>query len=702
MPSAQSPTQTRFINRELSWLEFNQRVLDQALNAELPLLERAKFLAITGSNLDEFFMVRVGGLAAMCRSGLRTKDASGNTPTQQLKMIDERASRMIADQYQLLTTELLPALEKEGLAPEDVRSLQDTRRELLNLYYMENIFPLLTPLAVEDTLAPYIPALKLIIAAELKDLVTQEKRIALIPVPDYVPRRIPIPGSGNDAYILCEDLISASVQSLFPGEKIVSSGIFRVTRNGDVAVQEDDASDLAEEMEEVLVERRFSDCVRLEISAKTPLVLSRKIQHIVQVGTAKTYRLSGPLDHSWLMDLANTPGNDHHKVETWVPQSSPSIDPELSMFENIRNGDILLNNPYESFEPVVRFLEEAAVDPNVIAIKQVLYRTARNSRIVAALMKAAKNGKQVTALVELKARFDEARNLDRAEDLQREGVHVVYGVKGLKTHAKICLIVRREDGHIVRYCHFGTGNYNESTARLYTDISFFTCEPSFGMDASLFFNSVTGRSQITHFSQLVPSPLLMKKRLLELIESEGSRAKQGEPAKIMAKMNSLQDEEIIEALYKASKAGVEIELNVRGICCLKTGTKESKNIRVVSIVDSYLEHARIFYFNQGGTPLLYIASADWMTRNLEKRVELMIPIHQPKLARRLKGILETCLRDTAQSWKIQSDGTSQRILPGNGKTPFRSQEYLAREARRLAKDKEQERLQSFTPLTPQE
>lgn len=693
---------TPFINRELSWLEFNQRVLDQALNPALPLLERAKFLAITGSNLDEFFMVRVGGLAAMRRSGLRSKDAAGHTPTQQLTLIDERASRMIEDQYHLLTQELLPALEAEGLAPIPVNFTMDTRRELLNLYFMENIFPLLTPLAVEETLAPYIPALKLIVIVELKDLETGEKRIALIPVPDSVPRRIPVPGSGNDAYILCEDLISASVHTLFPGEKVISSGIFRVTRNGDVAVQEDDASDLAEEMEEVLVERRFSDCVRLEISAGTSLALSRKIRDLVSIGTAKTYRLAGPLDFSWLMDLANTPGNDNLKVETWVPQSSPDIDPGLSMFENIRNGDILLNNPYESFEPVVRFLEEAAEDPNVIAIKQVLYRTARNSRIVAALVKAAKNGKQVTALVELKARFDEARNLDRAEDLQREGVHVVYGVKGLKTHAKICLIVRREDGHISRYCHFGTGNYNESTARLYTDISLFTCEPSFGMDASLFFNSVTGRSHITHFSQLVPSPVLMKKRLLELIDSEGTRARQGEPAKIMAKMNSLQDQEIIEALYKASRDGVEIHLNVRGICCLKTGCKESKNIRVVSIVDSYLEHARIFYFHQGGAPQLFIASADWMTRNLDKRVELMVPVHHPRLARRLKGILDTCLKDTAQNWEIQSDGTGKRITPSGNKKPFRSQEYLAKEARRLAKAKEQERIQSFTPHKPQE
>lgn len=691
---------TSFINRELSWLEFNQRVLEQAQDTDLPLLERARFLSITGSNLDEFFMVRVGGLTALRRSGIRLKDIAGLTPSQQLAMIDKRVSRMIADQYELLMHDLLPALEEAGLAPLAAKYLPDTQKEMLNLYFLENIFPLLTPLAVEETLAPYIPALKLIIAAELKDTETQEKRIALIPVPDAIPRRIPIPG-GREKYVLSEDLISLCTHSLFPGEKVISTGVFRVTRNGDVAVQEDDISDLAEEMEEVLVERRFSECVRMEISSSTPLTLSKKIRDIVEVGTAKTYRLDGSPDLSWLMDLANAPGNDTLKGETWIPQSSPSIDPELSMFENISNGDIMLNHPYESFEPFIRLLEEAAGDPDTLSIKQVLYRTAKNSRVVNALMKAAKNGKQVTALVELKARFDEERNLDRAEDLQRAGVHVVYGVKGLKTHAKICLIVRKEDGHIVRYCHFGTGNYNESTARSYTDISLFTREPSFGMDASLFFNSVTGRSRIHQYHQLVPSPFLMKKRLLELIESEAIRAKQGEPSRIMAKMNSLQDEDIIKALYKASKCGVQIDLNVRGICCLQTGaTKEQKNIRVVSIVDAYLEHARIFYFHQSGAPQLYIASADWMARNLEKRVELMVPVCDPRLTKRLVNILQSCLKDDTQSWEIQPDGTGKRLTP-SGKKGFRAQEYFAREARKQAKDKERERLQTLRPHKPQ-
>jgi polyphosphate kinase len=377
------------------------------------------------------------------------------------------------------------------------------------------------------------------------------------------------------------------------------------------------------------------------------------------------------------------------------------VDPALSIFDNIANGDILLNHPYESFEPVLRLVEEAADDPDVIAIKQVLYRTAKKSRIVAALKKAAENGKQVTALVELKARFDEARNLEKAEELQRAGVQVVYGVKGLKTHAKICLVVRREAGSLKRYCHFGTGNYNETTAKIYTDISFLTCDPVLGADASQFFNSVTGRTKLMRFREIFPSPRMMKERLIELIDSEAERARQGEAASVLAKMNSLQDKEIIDALYRAADAGVEIRLNVRGICCLKTGERgQGKPIHVVSIIDRYLEHARIFQFAHGGSPLVFIASADWMTRNLDKRVELMIPIHSPKLKRRLRSILDACLKDNEQASEILPDGTSEPVKKSKTAKPFRMQLALTKEARRVAKDKERERLQTLEPHVP--
>ncbi len=403
------------------------------------------------------------------------------------------------------------------------------------------------------------------------------------------------------------------------------------------------------------------------------------------------------------MDLAFLPDFDHLRDADWPGQTSPSITPGTTMFETIASGDVLLSHPYESFEPVLRLLEEAAVDPDVVAIKQVLYRTAKKSRIIDALIKAAENGKHVAVLIELKARFDEARNLDRADELQRAGAQIVYGVKGLKTHAKICMVVRRESGHLRRYVHFGTGNYNETTSRLYTDVSYLTCKPDYGNDASLFFNAVSGRSKLLRFQRLIPAPTAMKPTLLDLIAGETERAKQGLPARIIAKVNSLQDPDIIEALYKASRAGVEIKLNVRGICCLKPGDpRHSKNIEVISIIDRFLEHTRLFHFHQGGDSKIYIASADWMTRNLEKRIELMIPIEEPALKRRLIRMLETLFKDNTQASRLLRDGSSQRIVRGKKERPFRAQEYFYQQARKAAKAREHERAMTFEPHVPAE
>ncbi len=694
--------ENEYINRELSWLEFNQRVLDQATRQDLPLLERLKFLAITASNLDEFFMVRVGGLQMLRRSGSRVKDISGMTPTRQLKMIHARVGQMINDQYHLFHDEILPWMEVHRINPIAMEELDDNQRLVLEQYFNNQIFPLLTPLDMQAPEAPALPSLKLLMGVELLDNETGETRVCVIAMPDSLPRRVPVPTTEHDRYVMLEELMRDFIGNVFPGETVLATSVFRVTRNGDIAVQEEDALDLADEMEEVLVARKFSQCVRLEIESSTPAGLLSSIKEIVGADKDETYNLQGPLMLSDFMDMAFEPGNDHLKVEQWSAQPSPAINPALSIFENITEGDILLNHPYESFEPVLRLVEEAADDPNVIAIKQVLYRTAKNSRIVAALKKAAENGKQVTALVELKARFDEARNLEKAEELQRSGVQVVYGVKGLKTHAKICLVVRREQGGTLRrYCHFGTGNYNESTAKIYTDISYLTCDDQLGADASQFFNSVTGRTKLMRFRKLYPSPKMMKARLIELIEGEAERARQGEPARIAAKMNSLQDVEIINALYRAADAGVDIELNVRGICCLKTGPRPGgKSIRVVSIVDRYLEHARIFFFQHGNTPQIFIASADWMTRNLDKRVELMVPVTNAKLARKLKSILDACLRDNVQACEIQPDGTSAPIIRKKGQKAFRLQLHLTKEARRLAKNKEQERHQMLEPHRP--
>ncbi|BCU79005.1 polyphosphate kinase 1 [Luteolibacter sp. LG18] len=698
-----------YLNRELSWLEFNQRVLNEALRSDLPLLERVKFLAITASNMDEFFQVRVGGLILIQRSGRKTPDPSGMTPAQQLLAIRRRVTRMVFDQYSLLNKALLPEMAKAGIRPLKMDDLSGTQSDQVAAFFEDNVFPLLTPLAVsmtpEGAAEPLlVPALQLVVACRLVETDTGATRYAVIPIPETIARRVAVKSAEDThAFVWIEDVVAWHVDDLFPGEKVAATTCFRVTRNGDIAVQEEDAIDLAGEMEEVLTARRFSDTVRLEIPKNAPRDIARVVKELTRSGTPELVRAHGPVGLSSLMDLAFLPGFDQLRDEEWPPQTAAAIAPGESMFETIAAGDVLLHHPYESFEPVLRLIEEAAADPDVIAIKQVLYRTARQSRIIDALIRAAENGKHVTALVELKARFDEARNLHRADELQRAGAQIVYGVKGLKTHAKICLIVRREGGHLRRYAHLGTGNYNESTAKLYTDLSYLTCKPEFGHDASLFFNAVTGRSKLLRFQRLVPAPTAMKPRLLELIAGETERAKQGLPARILAKVNSLQDPDIILALYRASQAGVEVKLNIRGICCLKPGdARWSKNIEVVSVIDRFLEHARLFYFHQGGTPEVFIASADWMGRNLERRVELMIPIEEPALQRRLVRILETFFQDNVQASKLMPDGTSQRLAKQPGHRAFRAQAHFFNQARKAAKAREHERSMTFEPHVPAE
>lgn len=699
-----------YINRELSWLEFNQRVLDEALRDDLPLLERLKFLAITASNMDEFFQVRVGGLNLMRTSGSRKRGITGLTPNQQLQAIRDRATQMTDQQYTLLNDDLLPAMANEGLLLTHNQAITPEQHKTLTNRFEESISPLLTPLAYSpESPAPFLPALQIILACELENVEEKSTRIVFIPIPDGTPRFFHIPASqttskaASEHLILIEEIIALFAGGLFPDEKLLSTMPFRITRNGDIAVQEEDAIDLAGEMEEVLAARITSNTVRLELPTDAPTNLKRIVRNMLHAGTMETYNVTGPLALTDFMSLAFTSGYNHLRDETWEPQPSPDIPPGESIFSVLAERDLLLNHPYESFEPVLRFLEEAATDPSTIAIKQVLYRTAAHSRVIDALIKAAENGKQVTVLIELKARFDEARNLMRADELQRAGVQIVYGVKGLKTHAKIALVIRNEDGQLKRYVHLGTGNYNESTARLYTDISYFTSRPAYGADASLIFNAITGRSKLTRFRKLVPAPTHMKPRLLELIAAEGKRAKQGEPASITAKINSLQDKEIIDALYQASKDGVIIKLNIRGLCCLRPGTrKEAKNIQVVSVIDRYLEHARIFSFHHGGQPLVYIASADWMTRNLDKRVELMIPIEDKPCRKRLLTILDAAFKDNCNGYEILDDGTSRRIDRPKGKKRFRMQEHLQQQARKLARASAHQRSTTFEPHIPSE
>lgn len=696
---------TPYLNRELSWVEFNQRVLNEALREDLPLLERVKFLAITASNLDEFFQVRIGGLMLMRRSGRKTPDASGLTPAKNLTLLRQRLLKMSADQYNLLTGTIVPALEKAGIHALQLSNLTVQQSAQVAATFEDAIYPLLTPLAVDlEGAHSVIPGLQITIACRIFDQETKLTRHALIPIPEALGRRVNVSVEGDGhAFVLMEDLVAFHAGQLFPGETVTATTVFRVTRNGDIAVQEEDAIDLAGEMEDVLTARRFADTVRLELRSDAPRDLVRMIQNVAGTTPQEVYRVDGPPGLASFMELAFLTGFDHLRDVDWPAQNSPAIAPGASMFETIATQDVMLFHPYESFEPVLRLIEEAAEDPDVIAIKQVLYRTARKSRIIDALIKAAENGKHVTVLVELKARFDEARNLVRADELQRAGAQIVYGVKGLKTHAKICLIVRRESGYLRRYVHLGTGNYNETTSRLYTDISYLTCKPEYGNDASLFFNAVTGRSKLLRFQRLVPAPSAMKPALLDLIAGEAERAKQGLPARIIGKVNSLQDPEIIAALYKASQAGVEIRLNVRGICCLKPGDpKHSKNIEVISIIDRFLEHARLFYFHQGGDAEVYISSADWMTRNLEKRVELMIPIEEPALKRRLVRILESYFQDNVQASRLMPDGTSQRLVRAKGQKAFRAQDQFYQQARSAAKAREHERSMTFEPHVPAE
>ena len=677
-------TEEHFINRELSWLAFNERVLEEAARTDLPVLERVKFLAITASNLDEFFMVRVGGLQLQKEQGKRIRDHSGLTPTQQLDLIRERVTRFVERQYAILNEQILPELRSHGIRRLAGSELTPHQRTLLQEYFTEHIFPVLSPVDVERITS--LPALQLALLCTVGGDEGEDRQVLFV-LPPSLPRQVTVMDgeAGAYAYINIEDLLQLFILDYFPGEAVKGVARFRISRNSDIAVDEEGGDDLATEMEQVLDARRRSPTIRIELEAGAPRSLERGVRALGGQRSAHVYVVPGELDLRAYWHIAGLSGFENLKVEAWDSKPSTAIEPGESMFAAIRRKDILLHHPYESFEPVLNLIEEAAGDPDVVAIKQILYRTAKNSRIINALIKAAEAGKHVTVLVELKARFDEARNLERAEDLIEAGAQIIYGVRGLKTHAKICLVMRREAGHMVRYMHFGTGNYNEATARLYTDVSYLTCRPDYGSDASAFFNTVTGRSRFQRFERLSMAPFGLRERLLTMISSEADRAAQGEPAEIMLKMNALEDREMIEALYRASQAGVKIRLNVRGICCLRPGVKGiSENIRVVSIIDRYLEHARIFCFRQGGAPAVFIASADFMSRNLSKRVELLVPIGDGAARKRLLAIMETFFTDTANARVLNADGTYVRPVIESG-APVRSQLFFTKEAAKRSK-----------------
>lgn len=679
MAKRPKPTLT---NRELSWLEFNQRVLDEANSEDVPLLDRLAFLSITASNLDEFFMVRVGGLELLRKEKVTTRDPSGMTPGLQLREIGTRVHGMVREQYSIFTDVLQPALAGEGIVHLDAASLDDSQRRHLLATFDQELLPVVTPMALHpERIFPILVSLGLYIAVRLApDEESESDRMAVIPISPGMERFIPVPSANDYSYLLVEEVLEMFIDRLFPGRQVMEVAPFRITRNAGLTVDEDFTEDFISRMEEVLTHRKDSDCVRLEIRSGVSKSLREFLVTGLTIPAQNVYAVRGPLDLSAFMSLAGMADFDRLRYEPWPAQAPAGLDPGTGIFEQISRGDVLLYHPFDSFDPVVRLVTEAAADPDVLAIKQSLYRTSPKSPIISGLRSAAEQGKSVTVMLELKARFDEAKNIEWARELERSGVQVIYGVKGLKTHCKLCIVVRREPRGIVRYVHFGTGNYNNKTASLYTDVSYMTREPTLGLDSSSLFNAISGYSEPRDFAKLVAAPLGLRRRFLELIANETSRAEQNQKAVILAKMNSLSDPEIIRALYAASRAGVRIRLNVRGICCLKPGVAGlSENISVVSIVDRYLEHSRIFYFFAGGEERVYISSADWMSRNLDRRVELLVPVDHPASRRKLVSILKTCLGDNVKGRVLLPGGDYSRPSPGRRKA-IRSQETLYRRA----------------------
>ena len=678
-----------YINRELSLLEFQKRVLEQACDPENPLLERIKFLAIVSSNLDEFFMVRVAGLEQQLASGAQETSADGLTPAKQLRLIGEEVRKIGDDMRVLFRDTLLPALQHEGIQILEISSLTAEQRAEADSYFLQNVFPVLTPLAFDPSRPfPHISSGSLNLAVVVGDKQGTEN-FARVKVPDSLPRLVPLVSGSRPAkatksskpeatFVWIEELIAANLPLLFPRMEIAEAYPFRVTRDAEVAIQELESDDLLESVEEAMRQRRFSSVVRLQVDASASERILEVLTNNLPIDTEGVYRIKGPLGLSRLMDLYAIDRPDL-KDRPFVPFVAPNLqaDAEEDIFSVIRREDLLLHHPYESFQPVVDFLEEAARDPNVLTIKVTLYRVGHNSPIVAALLDAVEHGKQVAVLVELKARFDEESNIEWARTLEDAGVHVVYGLVQLKVHSKIALVVRREGEQIRRYVHLSTGNYNPTTARVYTDFGFLTCNEQIAEDATFFFNALTGYSRKNETQELLVAPINLRQRLEELILREIVFKEKGEPAHLIFKMNSLEDPQMIRLLYRASQAGVKVDLLVRGLCCLRPLVPGfSDNIRVISIVGRFLEHSRAYYFRNGGREEIYLGSADLMRRNLSNRVEIIFPVADPKLVHRLKDILNVQLADTKKSHRLQSDGRYLRDRKGGQPDAIDSQLQL--------------------------
>lgn len=674
-----------YVNRELSWLEFDYRVLGEARDKTTPLFDRLKFLSITASNLDEFFMVRVASLKDMVHAKYTKPDIAGLTPLEQLEKISKKTHELVAQQYMTYNRSLLPALKNNGLnVVSSHEDLTPAQGEFVDRYFKEEVYPVLTPMAVDSSRPfPLVRNKSLNIAALLKKKTgDDELEFAMVQVPSVLPRIVVLPVTvdeeGNEMrhVILLEEIIERNMKQLFLNYNIVTSHPFRIMRNADFSLDEEEAVDLLEEIEKQLKKRQWGEVIRLEIEEKADKRLLKILKKELEVNEEDIFEIPGALDLTFLMKMYGLSGYEHLKTPKYTPQPVPALMNDDDIFTNIRKGDILLMHPYETFDPVVEFVRRAAKDPDVLAIKQTLYRVSGNSPIVAALAEAADNGKQVSVLVELKARFDEENNILWAKKLEKAGCHVIYGLVGLKTHSKITLVVRREEDGIRRYVHLGTGNYNDSTAKLYTDCGIMTCDPLIGEDATAVFNMLSGYSEPLSWHMLAVAPLWLRGKFLKLIERETRHARAGKHASIIAKMNSLCDKDIIAALYEASSAGVEIKLVVRGICCLKAGIPGlSENIEVRSIVGEFLEHARVFIFENDGSEEIYMGSADWMPRNLDRRVEIMFPVLREELKARIRHYMELELEDNLKAHVLMPDGTYEKP-DRRGKLPVGSQKAL--------------------------
>ncbi len=661
-----------FLNRELSWLEFNQRVLDEAMDRRNPLLERVKFYCITCSNLDEFFEVRVAGIKQQIESDVVERSADGLTATETFRAVTRRVRQMVRDQAECWNRHLLPGLTRQGIRFLEPADLDPSDRHWLEKYYFDQVRPVLTPLAI-DPAHPFPQllnkSLNTIVQLEMPQGGQLLRHLAVVQTPRVLPRLVRLPrDNGMQDYVMLGRLIGLHLADIFPGTRILGYWHFRVTRNSELYIDEEEVENLLKAVENELHNRRRGDAVRLEVEAGTPEDICNALLGTLHLRQEDLYVVDSPLNSTRLMAVCEGDHSPELRFPPWVPPVAPALRGQVDLFAAIRERDILLHHPFEHFESVISLLEQAAADPAVLAIKMTLYRTGGDTRIVGSLMQAVKNGKQVTAVVELRARFDEANNILWSRQLEEAGVHVVYGLVGYKIHAKTTLIVRREEEGIRRYLHLGTGNYNATTARFYTDLGLMTCRPDYGEDATNLFNLLTGICQFQGMRRLLIAPFQLHGRMLELIARETENARRGIRARIIAKMNSLVDRETIEAFYEASKAGVEVELIVRGICCLRPGVRGlSENIRVRSIVGRFLEHSRIFYFENAAQPEVFVGSADWMPRNFFKRIEVVFPIEDGNLRDRVhREILGTLLADTARTSILQPDGSYRRMPVARG------------------------------------